>query len=45
MLHIPQTLLDLLIEAMKSRFTGSIELHFYQGKPIVANRKDKIDLT
>jgi hypothetical protein len=40
-----QKIINIIDEAIKNRFTGSIEIHFFQGKPLSAHRLDKIDLT
>ena len=40
-----QSIIKIITEAINNRFTGSIEIHFFQGKAISAHRLDKIDLT
>jgi argininosuccinate synthase len=38
MLTIPEKLIKLIIDAMNSNVTGSIEIHLYQGKISVIKR-------
>lgn len=40
-----QKIINIVTEAINRGFTGSLEIHFFQGKPISAHRHDKIDLT
>lgn len=45
MLQIPETLVRMIKDAMRSGFTGCIELHWFQGKPVKAKRIEETKLT
>lgn len=34
MLKIPENLLIMILDVMRDRMTGSIEIHFFQGMPV-----------
>lgn len=45
MLTIPKKLVDLVLEAIASRMTGSIKINFYQGTISSVNKDESIKIT